>query len=74
MLRSLHAHARTVSRTRTTPPPHVHTLPLPTHLGRYQFYKGTITKAICTSCQAKYIVKKSGTACCESWGACASAS
>ena len=37
--------------------------PLPP--GRYQFYRGTVTKAICTSCQIGYAVKSSGRACCE---------
>ena len=33
--------------------------------GRYQFYKGTVTKAICTLCDAGYKVAQAGRACCE---------
>ena len=39
--------------------------PAPLPPGRYQFYRGTVTKAICTSCQDGYTVKSSGRACCE---------
>ena len=39
--------------------------PAPLPPGRYQFYRGTVTKAICTSCQIGYAVKSSGRACCE---------
>ncbi|KAI8470423.1 MAG: hypothetical protein J3K34DRAFT_521329 [Monoraphidium minutum] len=30
---------------------------------RYQFYRGTVTKAICTTCATGYVVKASGRAC-----------
>jgi len=32
---------------------------------RYQFFRGTVTKAICLTCELGYAVKASGRACCE---------
>jgi hypothetical protein len=33
---------------------------------RYQFFRGTVTRAICTACGAGFVPKALGTACCES--------
>lgn len=30
---------------------------------RYQFYRGTVTRAICTRCNTGYAVKQSGRSC-----------
>ena len=32
---------------------------------RFQFFRGTVTRAICTQCITGYVVKKSGQECCE---------
>ena len=32
---------------------------------RFQFFKGTVTRAVCTQCDTGYVVKKSGQECCE---------
>ena len=38
---------------------------------RYQFFRGTVTRAICTQCTTGHVVKESGRSCCEcpsGWG------
>jgi hypothetical protein len=35
---------------------------------RYQFYRATVTLAICLTCQPGYVVKASGRGCCEFLG------
>jgi hypothetical protein len=33
---------------------------------RFQFVRGTVTRAVCTACNTGYVPKALGTACCES--------
>jgi hypothetical protein len=35
---------------------------------RYQFFRGTVTKAICLTCEVGYAVKASGRGCCKFHG------
>jgi hypothetical protein len=35
---------------------------------RYQFFRGTVTRAICTACDTGYVPKALGTVCCELHG------